>query len=58
MSIDPEDCGCTDCIVGDSVPLNAASNADKVLYLLGMVYNRTFLTDDELVARFSQDLSL
>jgi hypothetical protein len=39
--LDPETCGCTDCIVGNSKPINEASAAEVLLLLDGKLRNAT-----------------
>ncbi len=45
--IDPYGCGCTDCIVGWSKPLEAATDAEVLLMLRGGVDNATGYTADQ-----------
>jgi len=41
VGIDPRDCGCTDCLTGRTVPLDAASAEQIAAMLKGQIANRT-----------------
>lgn len=48
FAIDPEGCGCTDCIVRDSIPLDWMDDTGWLWWSLGRMTNRTYLSDDQL----------
>lgn len=50
-AIDPKGCGCTECIIGEYVPMDEASALEWLRVLTGDIDNHTGLTDDELHAR-------
>jgi len=50
FAIDPEGCGCTDCILRDSIPLDLMDDTWWLWYALGNMRNRTHLSDYELGA--------
>lgn len=41
LAIDPTGCGCTDCIVGTYIPLNAATKDHVQAVMLGMISDNT-----------------
>lgn len=44
--IDPEGCGCTDCLTGYSKPLNSATHEELFLMLHGAITNATSLDSE------------
>jgi hypothetical protein len=49
LAVDPEDCGCTECIVKEYIPVNTyvmnAKVADVVAFIQGDVSNHTYFKD-------------
>ena len=45
--IDPENCGCTDCHIGYSRPVDAATGAELYAMLNGELVNATGLEEDD-----------
>jgi len=50
IAIDPKGCGCTECLVGEYVPLQRASKQQIAAMLRGDLYNHTSATFDITVA--------
>lgn len=48
VRLDPETCGCTDCIVGYSVPMSQATLKQIKKASKGKMQNATYYTDEEL----------
>jgi hypothetical protein len=48
VAIDPRGCSCTECLTGEYVPLDRATDAQIMAVLLGYVRNNTELDEDEL----------
>lgn len=42
--VDPIGCGCTDCLIGDSVPLDSASDAQITDLFAGRLHDRSSAT--------------
>lgn len=53
-AIDPYDCGCTECIVGEYVPLRNATREQKWRLVKGELRNNTY-DDVEITMRFIRD---
>lgn len=45
--IDPVGCGCTDCIIGYSVPIDLALSADFDRFVLGLVDDASATTEKD-----------
>lgn len=50
--IDPRGCGCTNCIVGDSVPMDQAGTLDLFNMINGQIHNATGYPLDDFTINF------
>ena len=48
LAIDPEGCGCTECIIGEYVPLEQVTSTEVARLLLGTIGNHTHLTNRQI----------
>lgn len=53
IAIDPPGCGCTECIIGDYVPLDLATDEQVLAMLQGYLYNNTGWDRDEFEVTYS-----
>lgn len=51
-AVDPEGCGCTDCITGHAAPVNLLNREEQLGLLGGSYRNRTSMTWNQLAERF------
>lgn len=56
IAIDPKDCGCTECITGEYVPLNFASQRKLAAMFLGRVANNTSLSGAALLKFVEEEI--
>lgn len=53
IAIDPAGCGCTECITGEYIPLDAASSTDILKLVRGGIGNNTGVDIPEWIYRDS-----
>lgn len=53
--IDPYNCGCTDCILSYSVPLDEAHDSEIIAMLDGHIENATGYEPEEFIVRIEID---
>lgn len=57
IAIDPAGCGCTECLTGEYVPFDLASDEQIADMIYGKIANHTYVTNQEIFAWLASDRS-